>query len=154
MLLGLEASSTAERRRARGRSASFCSQYCAVWSGGLKLSERIFLGLALLHRYRNKRQGTHFEHLYDLLAPEKQKEAEVLGKAMRFGAMLMVGEGQEIGRIRWQPRKRFLHVELPAESADLFGEVAQSRLMSLVNALDAEVRVTVEGKRGDLLADL
>ena len=122
--------------------------------GGLKHSERIFLGLALLHRYRNKRQGTHFEHLYDLLAPEKQKEAEVLGKAMRFGAMLMVGEGQEIGRIRWQPRKRFLHVELPAESADLFGEVAQSRLMSLVNALDAEVRVTVEGKRGDLLADL
>ena len=121
--------------------------------GGLKHSERIFLGLALLHRYRNKRQGTHFEHLYDLLPPEKQKEAEILGKAIRFGAMLMVGEGHEIGHLRWQPRKKFLHVELPAESADLFGEVAQSRLMSLVNALEADVKVTVEGKRGDLLAD-
>ena len=119
--------------------------------GGLKHSERIFLGMALLHRYRNKRQGTHFEHLYDLLAPEKQKEAEILGKAMRFGAMLMVGEDQDIGSLRWQPRKRFLHVELPAASAPLFGEVAQSRLMSLVNALEAEVRVTVEGKRGALL---
>lgn len=119
--------------------------------GGLKHSERIFLGLALLHRYRNKRQGTHFEHLYDLLPPEKQKEAEILGKAMRFGAMLMVGEDQDIGSLRWQPRKRLLHVELPAASTALFGEVAESRLMSLVNTLKAEVRVTVAGTRGALL---
>ncbi|MCB4379177.1 Ppx/GppA family phosphatase, partial [Synechococcus sp. MU1644] len=35
--------------------------------GGLKHSERIFLGLALLHRYTNKREGTHFEGLYDLI---------------------------------------------------------------------------------------
>lgn len=121
--------------------------------GGLKHSERIFLGLALLHRYRNKRQGTHFEHLYDLLAPAQQKEAEIVGKAMRFGAMLMVGEDQDIGTLRWQPRKRLLHVELPAASAELFGEVARARLMSLVNALEAEVRVTIEGKRGDLMAE-
>ncbi len=119
--------------------------------GGLKHSERIFLGLALLHRYRNKRQGTHFEHLYDLLPPEKQKEAEILGKAMRFGAMLMVGEDQDIGSLRWQPRKRLLHVELRAASTALFGEVAESRLMSLVNTLKAEVRVTVAGTRGALL---
>ncbi|OIQ26876.1 MAG: exopolyphosphatase [Alphaproteobacteria bacterium MedPE-SWcel] len=121
--------------------------------GGLKHSERIFLGLALLHRYRNKRQGTHFEHLYDLLDPEQQKEAEILGKAMRFGAMLMVGEDRDIGTLRWQPRKRLLHVELPTSGTALFGEVARARLMSLVNALDADVRVTVEGKRGDLMAE-
>ena len=94
---------------------------------------------------------THFEHLYDLLPPEKQKEAEILGKAMRFGAMLMVGEDQDIGSLRWQPRKRLLHVELPAASTALFGEVAESRLMSLVNTLKAEVRVTVAGTRGALL---
>ncbi|NIZ14268.1 Ppx/GppA family phosphatase [Phaeobacter sp. HF9A] len=119
--------------------------------GGLKHSERVFLGLALLHRYRNKRQSNHFENLFDLLPAEKQTEAEILGKAMRFGAMLMVGEDAEIGNLRWQPRKRLLHVELPAECTPLFGEVAQARLLSLANALKADVRVTVEGKRGALL---
>jgi exopolyphosphatase/guanosine-5'-triphosphate,3'-diphosphate pyrophosphatase len=33
--------------------------------GGLKHAERIFLGLALLHRYSNKRENTRFEDLYE-----------------------------------------------------------------------------------------
>ena len=55
--------------------------------GGLKHKERIFLGLSLLHRYRNKREGTSFEELYDYLTPAEQLQAEILCKAMRFGAM-------------------------------------------------------------------
>ncbi|MFW8634047.1 Ppx/GppA family phosphatase [Cribrihabitans pelagius] len=110
--------------------------------GGLKHSERVFLGLALLHRYSNKRHGTTFEHLYWLLDERGQEEAEILGKAMRFGAMLMVNGKADIGRMRWQPRKRLLHVELPASARPLYGEVAESRLQSLVKALDAEVTVT------------
>ena len=35
--------------------------------GGLKHSERIFLGLALLHRYKNKREGTPFDDLFGLV---------------------------------------------------------------------------------------
>ncbi|EBA16517.1 phosphatase, Ppx/GppA family protein [Roseobacter sp. SK209-2-6] len=111
--------------------------------GGLKHSERIFIGLALLHRYRNKRQGTAYEYLYDLLDEKGQKEAEILGKAMRFGAMLMVTESGDIGRLKWQPRKRHLSLELPSKCEDLFGEVAQSRLKSLTNALEAELSVKI-----------
>jgi len=111
--------------------------------GGLKHSERIFLGLALLHRYRNKRQGTAYEYLYDLLDEKGQKEAEILGKAMRFGAMLMVTESGDIGRLKWQPRKRHLVLELPSQCEDLYGEVAQSRLKSLANALQAEFSVKI-----------
>ncbi|MGR3758990.1 Ppx/GppA family phosphatase [Roseobacteraceae bacterium NS-SX3] len=111
--------------------------------GGLKHSERVFLGLALLHRYRNKRKGTAFEYLYDLLDEKGQHEAEVLGKAMRFGAMLMVSGKGDIGALRWQPRKKLLHLELPDSARPLFGEVAESRLNSLANTLGAEVDVKI-----------
>ena len=112
--------------------------------GGLKHSERVFLGLALLHRYSNKRQGSAFEHLYGLLEDKSQHDAEVLGKAMRFGAMLMVTGSGDIGRLHWQPRKRVLHVKLPEAARALHGEVAQARLQSLAKALEAEVQLTFQ----------
>ena len=111
--------------------------------GGLKHSERVFVGLALLHRYRNKREGTRFEPLYDLLEEPRQKQAEVLGKAMRFGAMLWMQPEETMGQMRWFPKKRQLELILPTEAAPLYGEVAQSRLMSLAASLDASVTVRI-----------
>ncbi len=107
---------------------------------GLTHPERVFLGLALLHRYRNKRKIPQFDRLFDLLPPEQQQEAEVLGKAMRFGAMMMASANGEIGSLRWQPRKRVLHLKLPNKSGALFGEVAKSRLDSLASALKADLK--------------
>ena len=109
--------------------------------GGLKHSERVFLGLALLHRYSNKREGTRFENLYSLLAPEKQHQAEILGKAMRFAAMLWLSKDAELGELTWHPRKRLLELELSPHSTPLFGEVAQARFQSLAASLNAETRV-------------
>ena len=109
--------------------------------GGLKHSERVFLGLSLLHRYRNKREGTRFEDLFDLLDPAEQLQAEVLGKAMRFGAMLLMRSGSPIGRLDWRPKARRLTLHLPAEVAPLYGEVAEARLNALAASLDAELAV-------------
>ncbi|WP_406645447.1 Ppx/GppA family phosphatase [Aliisedimentitalea scapharcae] len=109
--------------------------------GGLKHSERVFLGLALLYRYRNKHEGTAFENLQGLLDEHGQKQAQILGKAMRFGAMLMVNDDAPIGSLRWQPRKRHLTVTLPAASMPLFGEVAEARLQSLVQSLDGNYEI-------------
>ena len=106
--------------------------------GGLKHSERIFLGLALLHRYRNRREGTHFEYLYDLIDEKTQVEAEVLGKAMRFGAMLWMEKDADRGEMRWFPKKKLLELRLTPDAMPLFGEVAQARLNSLAAALNAE----------------
>ncbi|MBQ4826492.1 MULTISPECIES: Ppx/GppA family phosphatase [unclassified Leisingera] len=116
--------------------------------GGLKHSERVFLGLALLHRYSNKRQGSSFEYLYGLLDEKGQHEAEVLGKAMRFGAMLMLTSTGAIGSLRWQPRKRVLHAELPDAARPLYGEVAEARLQSLGKALDAGVQLSFSKPAG------
>ncbi len=109
--------------------------------GGLKHSERIFLGLALLHRYTNKREGTHFEDLYDLVDDKTQHQAEILGKAMRFGAMLWMDKDANLGEFRWFPKKKQLELHLSPYAMPLFGEVAEARLNSLADSLQAEVKV-------------
>ncbi|MGR3678029.1 MAG: Ppx/GppA family phosphatase [Paracoccaceae bacterium] len=112
--------------------------------GGLKHYERVFLGLALMHRYQNKRDGTAFERRVGLLDEHGQQQAEIVGKAMRFGAMLMVSSDASIGSLDWRPRKRKLVVNLPAHAQPLFGEVAEARLGSLAQALDAEYSIKIE----------
>ncbi|MCF6316581.1 MAG: Ppx/GppA family phosphatase [Marinosulfonomonas sp.] len=109
--------------------------------GGLRHRERVFLGLALLHRYKGSRQGTPFEPLVELLEEKAVMDAEVLGKAMRFGAMLTVNALDEMAELRYFPKKKELELRLNDKARDLFGEVAEARFMSLAEALEAEVQV-------------
>lgn len=109
--------------------------------GGLKHWERVFLGLALLHRYKNKRTGTRFEDLFGLLDDKLVREAEILGKAMRFGAMLWMSEGGHIGELDWRPKKKVLSLRLSEGAWPLYGEVAEARLMSLASSLEGTVDV-------------
>jgi exopolyphosphatase/guanosine-5'-triphosphate,3'-diphosphate pyrophosphatase len=105
--------------------------------GGLKHSERVFLGLSLMHRYTNKLKNSRFDHLLELVPKDAQKDAEVLGKAMRLGAMLWLQSEELPAVLRWKPRKQFLRLTLSADAEPLFGEVAQSRFNALVAALGA-----------------
>jgi exopolyphosphatase/guanosine-5'-triphosphate,3'-diphosphate pyrophosphatase len=110
--------------------------------GGLDHPGRVFLGLALLHRYKNSRSGSRLEPMFRLLSEDEVQAAEVLGKAMRFGAMFSIGDPAKAGQLHWQPKKRLLELELTAAGDGLFGEVAQARFQSLALALKAETRVT------------
>lgn len=110
--------------------------------GGLTHGERVFLGLALLHRYKNSRSGTALEPLLDLLSPAEIREAEVLGKAMRFGAMFTADRPGSLGTLDWQPAARRLRLDLTPAAEVLFGEVAAVRFKALANALDAQTEIT------------
>ena len=110
--------------------------------GGLDHPGRVFLGLALLHRYKNSRSGSRLEPMFRLLSEDEVQAAEVLGKAMRFGAMFSIGDPAKAGRLVWQGKKRVLELELTPAGEALFGEVAQARFRSLAIALKAETRVT------------
>lgn len=110
--------------------------------GGLDHPGRVFLGLALLHRYKNSRAGSRLEPMFRLLSEEDIQAAEVLGKAMRFGAMFSIGSPALAGSLSWQPKKRILELALTPAGEGLFGEVAQARFQSLALALKAETRVT------------
>ncbi|MEO1733938.1 MAG: Ppx/GppA family phosphatase [Pseudomonadota bacterium] len=124
--------------------AEVCFDYATRANlGGLKHSERVFLGLALLHRYKNKREGTRFAPLFDLLSEKDQKQAETLGKAMRLGAMLWMRHDAQMARLNWFPKKRCLELLLTPDAEPLFGEVAAARFKSLVSALNAESRVRI-----------
>lgn len=111
--------------------------------GGLKHRERVYLGLALLHRYTNKREGTPYEILSGLIEPTEADEATVLGKAMRLGAMLWLGSDRQPGTLTYRSRKGELLLELIADAEPLFGEVAQARFKSLASALNAEPIVSI-----------
>ncbi|MBM7069554.1 Ppx/GppA family phosphatase [Actibacterium sp. 188UL27-1] len=106
--------------------------------GGIDHEGRIFLGLALLHRYRNARPGNRIEPLLGLIGPKMTKQAEILGKAMRFGAMFSVAAPERLGTLRHRPKRHELELTLPPRSAALYGEVAAARFNSLAQALDAE----------------
>ncbi|MDR5652292.1 Ppx/GppA family phosphatase [Ruixingdingia sedimenti] len=113
--------------------------------GGLDHAGRVFLGLALLHRYKNNRAGTRFEPLLRLLSEDQLREAEVLGKAMRFGAMFAFADPESAGQLRWQPKKRVITLALTKRGRDLFGEVAQARFAAFVQAMRATADVLDAG---------
>jgi exopolyphosphatase/guanosine-5'-triphosphate,3'-diphosphate pyrophosphatase len=113
--------------------------------GGLKHSERVFLGLALLHRYSNKREGTRFEPMFKLLDESAIHQAEVVGKAMRFGAMLWLQKNAPMGQMRWFPKKKLLELHLSKAASPLFGEVAEARFLSLAASLGAQTDVRIRG---------
>ncbi len=112
--------------------------------GGMTHQERVFLGMALLHRYKNSREDCRFEDVFEILPEREQKRAEVLGKAMRFGAMFAVNNPQDKATLHWRPKKRELHLTIRDGAADLFGEVAQARFASLAQALDATTVVKIK----------
>lgn len=106
--------------------------------GGMKHYERVYLGLALLHRYKNSREGSPFEQHFELLDAKATHQAEVLGKAMRLGAMFSVQMPGMLGKLRHYPKKKKLEMKLTPGTEDLFGEVAEARLNSLALTLGAE----------------
>lgn len=111
--------------------------------GGLDHPGRVFLGLALLHRYKNSRSGSRLEPLFRLLSDEEMQEAEVLGKAMRFGAMFAAGDPAQAATLSWKPKKRVIELRLTPMGVGLYGEVARARFASLAQALGATTKVVM-----------
>ena len=109
--------------------------------GGLTHRERVFIGLALLHRYKNSRQGSRIEALLGLLTEDEIREAEALGKAMRFGAMFSGSVADHMGRLRWRRAEGRIEFTPDPRAQDLFGEVAAARFNSLAQTLGAEPQV-------------
>lgn len=117
--------------------------------GGLDHPGRVFLGLALLHRYKNRRAGGRLEPMLTLLSHDELRDAEVLGKAMRFGAMFAAANPARAGRLSWKRKKRILGLDLSPEGAILFGEVVRARFLSLAQALKAEPAIRLSPAERD-----
>jgi len=108
--------------------------------GGLKHHERIALGFALLHRYKNNRTG-QFQPMVEMLSEQELKQAIILGRAMRFGSMLAGAAPETLARLKWRPQKKVLTLTIDPKFVDLFGEIAQARFKALADALGATTEV-------------
>ncbi|TQS72321.1 Ppx/GppA family phosphatase [Rhodobacteraceae bacterium] len=103
--------------------------------------ERIMLGLALLHRYKNSRNSSPYQNLFKLLNKEQIRYAETLGKAMRFGAMFAMADPREAGTLDYDRDKGIVELRLSEKGFSLYGEVVEARFRSLCNALGAEAKI-------------
>ncbi|RMD49014.1 MAG: Ppx/GppA family phosphatase [Alphaproteobacteria bacterium] len=112
--------------------------------GGLDHRGRVFLGIALLNRYKNARSSSAFARASELLTEERIRLAQAVGKAMRFGAMLSGEVAHALGRLELPAEGRELRLLLPATARDLYGEVVEERFRSLARALGRKARVVIE----------
>lgn len=111
--------------------------------GGLDHKGRVYLGLALMNRYKTAGADNRLTPLLKLLSEDEILHAIMLGRAMRFGAMFSVGGPELAGEIRFFPKKMVLELILQPDRQALFGEVAQSRFTALAKTLGVESRLRV-----------
>jgi len=122
--------------------------------GGLDHKGRVFLGLALMNRYKNGGTDSRLTPLLKLLDEADIQQAIMLGRAMRFGAMFSIGGPDAAGELRYFPKKKLLEMILMPEMRDLFGEVAQQRFASLAKTLGVTTNVRIarnNAKRGKVV---
>lgn len=118
--------------------AEVCFDYATRANlGGVSHSERIFLGLALLHRYKNSRGRSRFDQMQSLVTDADVAMADTLGRALRFGAMFTVGTSSHMGELRWDEEQRRLTLQLTPETEPLLGEAARQRFENLAKSMNA-----------------
>lgn len=105
--------------------------------GGIDHQGRVFIALALFHRYRKTLQAPSCAYV-DLLNSEDIRQAEILGRAMRFGAMFSATSPEKIGRLKFRAKQHVLTLIQPESFKDIFGEVVEARFKSLASAMDCE----------------
>ena len=115
--------------------------------GGLDHRGRVYLGLALMNRYKTAGSDNRLTPLLKLLSQEEITEAIMLGRAMRFGAMFSIAGPEAAGELRAYPKKKLLELVLKPEMQDLFGEVAQQRFAALAKTLGMSTQVRIARRK-------
>jgi exopolyphosphatase/guanosine-5'-triphosphate,3'-diphosphate pyrophosphatase len=109
---------------------------------GLDHLDRIFLAVALIHRYKNKPRVDKLDDLNELLPDADQTQAEALDRAMRLGAMLGGPDVAHMGQLRM--KGDYLELVLDEQSAGLMGEVVEQRLVSLAKTIGKTAKMHKE----------
>ena len=112
--------------------------------GGLDHPGRVFMALSLFHRYKNQNEYGEFQNLLSLLEPEEIRLAEIVGKAMRLGAMLLVVSPEGLTKLKFKPKKNNLVLILPERLRSITGEVVNTRFKALATAMDCEAEYQIE----------
>ncbi len=103
--------------------------------GGIDHAGRLFLALAMRHRYKSGGEARHAA--LALLAEDQAKTARHLGLAMRLGAMISGAEMVMLKSTALHLANGRLTLHLHGKAKALAGEVIDKRLQALAKAIEA-----------------
>ena len=103
-----------------------------------------FLALALLYRYKSSKRKEYFKNVLSILTEKEQILAKILGKAMRFGAMLSGSIDNNMGELSFLKKEKTLQINISKNNKDLFGEVVNLRFTSLAESLECKAVLIVK----------
>lgn len=123
------------------RAASCFATVTRANLSGVGHGGRIFIGAALLHRYKSTELGADVSASLKLLSDEKLQAAEALGRALRLGAMLTGSVKGMLNKTRLEVADGELALILEPAVAHLAGERVERRLTALGQCLGLTSRL-------------
>lgn len=125
--------------------------------GGLDHAGRVYLGIALMYRYKTGSLRGRVKEVAGMLSEGDLAEAKMLGRALRFGSMFSMEGPEKAGELRFYPKKAILELVLEREARVLYSEVTEQRFMALAQEIKATPKVRVRrahNSSGDVIGGL
>jgi exopolyphosphatase/guanosine-5'-triphosphate,3'-diphosphate pyrophosphatase len=110
---------------------------------GIGHADRVYLGLALLNRYKAAAPVEEVERFRGLLSPERAAEAAVLGRAMRLGAMLSGAATGVLDHATLVRDAGRIVLTLKGPAREFAGEAVERRLQMLAARLECPWRIVL-----------
>ncbi|GLQ34963.1 exopolyphosphatase [Amylibacter marinus] len=108
--------------------------------GGIDHAGRVFLAWALMKRYKVRDSASLDRALLNLISAEDLKIAQMVGRAMRLGAMMSGADAYHMGA--FHVTDDTITLCLPPDSRPIIGEVVQKRLNGLAKTLRKEANIS------------
>lgn len=112
--------------------------------GGVNHAERVYLGIALLNRYKGSAAEEEIGRYAELIPKDLAADAVVLGRAMRLGAMISGAAVGVLEHASLAVEGRKLRLALRGEAKDFAGEAVDRRLAGLASRLALEPEMALE----------
>lgn len=109
--------------------------------GGVGHNGRLFVGAALLHRYKGGGDDAEAAAAVARLSPEDRREAEIVGRAARLGAMVSGSTLGTLGKCTLRRDDKALTLTFAPDVAAMAGERVERRLAALAEAIGLEPRL-------------
>lgn len=110
--------------------------------GRINHAGRVFLGLALMKRYKQGDAPARLAALTALLSDAERAMAQAVGRAMRLGAIVSGGSASLLSATRLERDAGVLWLHIGADAHLAEGDTVEKRLASLANGLGLEARIS------------
>ncbi|MGB0853322.1 MAG: exopolyphosphatase [Pikeienuella sp.] len=108
---------------------------------GVSHSHRLFLGAALVHRYKGALTDVAAKAAVRTLSEDAARGAEVVGRGLRLGAMITGSVSGMLASTRLSVTEEDLILSVPPDVGALLGERVERRFIALANALGRTGRI-------------